>query len=339
MRKTRRLAALVAAALGVAGVAPARPAPASRPDPATGYYQTDFPPEEFRARWGAIFERIGPEAVAVAQGAPLTNGFQVPRQSNTFYYLCGIETPGATLLLDGRTRRVTLYLPARNERRERSEGKVLSADDAELVRRLTGVDDVRPLTDMGTSWPAGDAKVAIWAEHAPAEGYAQSRYELKAADTAIAADPWDGRLPRETRFVELLRLRNPAGHDPGPDPRPRRDAGREEPARDRARATRLAARRARGARGDAKHRAGRVGVPARCRRPLRLPPARGAPRRLSLDHRLGDGEHLERPLLPQRLPAARRGPRPHGLRPRLPLLRERRRPHVAGGRDLRALAA
>ncbi len=179
-----------------------------RPDPATGSYQTDFPPEELRARWSATFDRIGSEAVAVAQGAPLTNGFLVPRQSNTFYYLCGVETPGSYLLLDGRTRRVTLYLPPRNERLERSEGKVLSADDADVVRRLTGVDEVRPVTEMGTAWPAGDAKVAIYAEHAPAEGYAQSRYELQAADSAIAADPWDGRLPRATRFVELLRLRN-----------------------------------------------------------------------------------------------------------------------------------
>jgi Xaa-Pro aminopeptidase len=208
MRRSRPLAALLAVLAG-ASLATAQPTAATRPVPSTGYYQTDFPPEEFRARWSAILDRIGPEAVAVAQGAPLTNGFQVPRQSNTFYYLCGIETPGATILLDGRSRRVTLYLPPRNERLERSEGKVLSADDAELVRRLTGVDDVRPLADMGTAWPAADAKLAIWAEHAPAEGYAQSRYEMKAADTAIAADPWDGRLPRETRFLELLRLRNP----------------------------------------------------------------------------------------------------------------------------------
>jgi Xaa-Pro aminopeptidase len=207
MTLLRRPGLPLAVSFLVAAASPA--APQGRPDPAAGYYQTDFPPEEFRARWNSVFERIGSEAVAVAQGVPLTNGFQVPRQSNTFYYLCGIETPGAYLLLDGRTRRVTLYLPSRNERLERSEGKVLSADDAELVRRLSGADDVRAVADMGPAWPAGDAKVAIWAEHAPAEGHAQSRYELKAADTAIAADPWDGRLPRETRFVELLRLRNP----------------------------------------------------------------------------------------------------------------------------------
>lgn len=178
--------------------------------PALGqHYQKDFPPEEFRARWNVLFDRIGDEAVAVAQGAPLTNGFQFPRQSNTFYYLCGIETPGASILLDGRTRRVTLYLPPRNERLERAEGKVLSAEDEELVKELTGVDAVHSVNDMGTAWPVGDERVAIYAETAPAEGYAQSRHELEAANTAIAADPWDGRLPRETRFRQLLHVRNP----------------------------------------------------------------------------------------------------------------------------------
>jgi len=199
MSKTYGLGPLVAVALGCATLASAQ------------HYQADFPPEEFRARWSSVFDRIGEGAVAVAQGAPLTSGFQLPRQSNTFYYLCGVETPGAYLLLDGRTRRATLFLPARNERLERSEGKVLSAEDAELVRRLVGVDEVRPVTEMGTSWPAEDTKVDIYAETAPAEGHAQSRYELKAADAAIAGDPWDGRLPRETVFRELLRLRNPRG--------------------------------------------------------------------------------------------------------------------------------
>ena len=189
----------VALALALACAAPSR----------AQHYQTDFPPEEFRARWNAVFDRIGGGAVAVAQGAPLADGFALPRQSNTFYYLTGVESPGAALLLDGRTRRATLYLPPRNERLERNEGKVLSAEDAELARRLTGADQVASTAEMGTAWPAGDAKVDLYAETAPAEGHAQSRYELKAAATAIAADPWDGRLPRETRFVELLRLRNP----------------------------------------------------------------------------------------------------------------------------------
>jgi Xaa-Pro aminopeptidase len=174
------------------------------------HYQADFPPEEFRARWHAVFERIGHDAVAVVQGVPLSNGFQLPRQSNSFYYLSGIETPGAYLLLDGRTRKVTLLLPPRNERLERSEGKVLSAADATRVRELVGVDAVESTESMGASWPFPDgAPAPLYVETAPAEGYAQSRHELQAADAAIAADPWDGRLPRESRFAALLRARHP----------------------------------------------------------------------------------------------------------------------------------
>ncbi len=65
-------------------------------------YQSDFPPEEFRARWNMVFDRIGDHGVAIVQGAPKTTGFLVPRQTNEFYHLCGIETPHAYLILDGR---------------------------------------------------------------------------------------------------------------------------------------------------------------------------------------------------------------------------------------------
>src|SRR6266849_10398089 len=109
---------------------------------APAWYQTDFPPEEFKARWAKIFSAIGDQAVLVMQGVPLTPGYIMPRQTNEFYYLCGIETPHSYLLLDGRKRKVTLYLPPRDERLERAEGKVLSAEDADLVKRLTGVDEV-----------------------------------------------------------------------------------------------------------------------------------------------------------------------------------------------------
>ena len=121
---------------------------------AAQYYQTDFPADEFRARHAQVFAKIGDNAVAVVQGVHQTEGFTLPRQHNTFYYLFGIETPGAYLLLDGRTKKVTIYLPPRNQRLEAAEGRVLSADDVELVKRIAGVDDVAPLTAMATAgWP------------------------------------------------------------------------------------------------------------------------------------------------------------------------------------------
>ena len=186
------------------------------------YYQTDFPADEFRSRHARLFEQIGAEAVAVIQGMPQTEGYTLPRQHNTFYYLSGIETPGAYLLLDGRSKKATIYLPNRNPRLEAAEGRVLSAEDVDLVRRISGVDEVRPLQDMtGTNWPLvatgeppaaaggrGRAAALIYAEFSPAENQGQSRGELAAAETARANDPWDGTVSRQRRFVELLRVRH-----------------------------------------------------------------------------------------------------------------------------------
>ncbi|HEX7253071.1 MAG TPA: aminopeptidase P N-terminal domain-containing protein, partial [Thermoanaerobaculia bacterium] len=116
------------------------------------WYQTDFPPEEFRARWERIFAKIGDKSVALVAGAPSVGGFLFPRQFNEFYYLCGVETPGAYILLHGRSRKATLFLPPRNARLEAAEGKVLSADDKDLVQKLVGVDDVQSAEAMRGDW-------------------------------------------------------------------------------------------------------------------------------------------------------------------------------------------
>ncbi len=173
-------------------------------------YQSDFPPHEFQARWKAVFDKIGDHALAIVQGAPKANGFTVPRQTNEFYHLCGIETSHAYLILDGRDRQVTLLLPPRDARLESAEGKVISADDAEPVKRLTGVASVASTKIMTEDWMrqliASSASV-IYTPFAPAEGNAQSRDELRAANAAIARDLWDGRPAREAHFAGVLKAR------------------------------------------------------------------------------------------------------------------------------------
>ena len=108
----------------------------------TAKYQTDFPPEELDARRNRVLDAIGDDAIAIVQGATTAPGFVVFRQSNEFFYLTGLEVPQSYLLLDGRARRALLFLPHRDPRKERGEGKTLSAEDAELVQELTGVDAV-----------------------------------------------------------------------------------------------------------------------------------------------------------------------------------------------------
>jgi Xaa-Pro aminopeptidase len=167
------------------------------------YHQRDFPAEEFQRRWATVFDKIGNQAVAVLQGVPQTNGFIFPRQSNDFYYLSGIETAGSYLLLDGRTRKASLYLPPRNLRTEAAEGKVLSAEDVELAKRITGADEVLSVEAMRGDWlrTSGNAPQIIYTPFAPAESAEQSRYELMASNAAIASDYWDARISREANFV------------------------------------------------------------------------------------------------------------------------------------------
>ena len=111
-------------------------------------YQTDFEAEEFEARRAAVYVAIG-DNIAVIQGAEDVNGFFVFRQSNTYYYLSGLEAASAYMLLDGKKKQTTIYLPHRDAERERGEGRRLAVEDADLVKKITGVADVRPLEKLG----------------------------------------------------------------------------------------------------------------------------------------------------------------------------------------------
>lgn len=175
-------------------------------------FTKDFTPEEFAQRRNKIYDAIGVNALAVLQGAPSPAGYVRFRQSNEFYYLCGIEAPHAYLLLDGKARRASLYLPHRNEGRERSEGKVLSAEDANLVMQLSGIEAVHASEFLGehlARYARNPEKSTLYTTFAPAEGFAMSRDLALRAIADMAADPWDGRLSREGHFVDLLRTRFP----------------------------------------------------------------------------------------------------------------------------------
>jgi Xaa-Pro aminopeptidase len=173
-------------------------------------FTTDFPPSEFAMRRNAVYDAIGQNAIAVIQGAPSPVGYTRFRQSNEFYYLCGIEVPHAYLLLDGGARRATIFLPHRNEGRERSEGKMLSAEDADLVKRLSGLEAVVG-TDLLADFLGRYARVArgVFTPFSPAEGFAVSRDLGIRTNTDAASDPWDGRPSREGHFLSLIKARFP----------------------------------------------------------------------------------------------------------------------------------
>ncbi|MBX9928140.1 MAG: aminopeptidase P N-terminal domain-containing protein, partial [Gemmatimonadaceae bacterium] len=176
-------------------------------------YQTDFTRDEFRERRARVYQAIGPQGIAVVQGAAGVPGFSVFRQSNEFYYLSGVESAHAVLLLNGRSRTTTLFLPHADAGREANEGGVFSVDDSTLVMQLTGIERVRALDDLAAELVRGDLlrppAMTLYTPLAPAELGNDSRDELLAAEARAASNPWDGRPAREAHLVRLIRERFP----------------------------------------------------------------------------------------------------------------------------------
>ncbi|HEY0899659.1 MAG TPA: Xaa-Pro peptidase family protein [Sphingobacteriaceae bacterium] len=172
-------------------------------------FTTNFPAEEFAARRNKVYDAIGPNAIAILQGAPAPSGYVRFRQTNEFYYLSGIEVPHAYLILNGSNRSASLYLPHRHEGRERGEGKLLSADDAELVKKLSGIENVYGAELMSEHLGRMPAISQAFTPFAPAEGLATSRDLAIRAVADASSDPWDGSGSREAAFINKLRARLP----------------------------------------------------------------------------------------------------------------------------------
>ena len=168
-------------------------------------WQADFPAEEFVARRERIFDAIGGEGYALLQSAPAPRGYVAFRQTNEFFYCCGLETPQSYLLMNGSERKTTLYLARRGEA-QLGEGAPPGVEDVDLVKAMTGADGVYGLEKL--SEHLADAKL-VYTPHAPAEVRATTRYHLLLANQMAAQDPWDGQPSREQRLISLLRSRFP----------------------------------------------------------------------------------------------------------------------------------
>jgi Xaa-Pro aminopeptidase len=165
----------------------------------------DFPAEEFTTRRERVFDAIGQEAYALIQGAPAPGGYVIFRQSNEFFYFCGLETPQAYLLMDGTTRESRLYLPPRGKARLR-EGAAPGVEDVALVKAITGVQAVYGLDQLSEHLAATEL---VYTPYLTGEGRGGTRYHVRAAAAAVARDPWDGQPSRAQRLIGLLRSRFP----------------------------------------------------------------------------------------------------------------------------------
>ncbi len=167
-----------------------------------------FPVEEFAARRARVVEQIG-EAVAILQGATERPGEQPFRQNNQFFYLTGVAEPRAILMIDGRSRRTTLFVKAFDQRREqRMFGPALHPGGE--AARATGIDAVLVREEFAAvvAALARDGRTFYTPFRPEVLGEA-SASDAVAAARATREDPWDGRSSREQAFIAKLTAASP----------------------------------------------------------------------------------------------------------------------------------
>ena len=165
-----------------------------------------LPPDEFAARRAALMSRIG-DGVVVIQGATERGGEEPFRQNNQFFYLTGLVEPRAIAVIDGASKRTSVFVLPRNERRElRNYGPALVPGAATAT--LLGVDEAL----------ARDAFARVAATLAGRTIYTPFREEVLGSQssgdpTQLARnnreDPWDGRISREEAFRQKLQAAAP----------------------------------------------------------------------------------------------------------------------------------
>jgi Xaa-Pro aminopeptidase len=157
----------------------------------------------FDARRNALMDRIG-NSVAVLQGLPDSRAYEPFRQDNNFYYLTGIATPDATLLLDGSKRESVLFLPPRDRENEQWENPMLYA--SRQARDITGVDKVMELSEFGAELKKRlQRSSVVYTPFTPYETAATSRDRAMKHDSELMRNVWDGRKSRESAFRDKLK--------------------------------------------------------------------------------------------------------------------------------------
>jgi Xaa-Pro aminopeptidase len=140
----------------------------------------------------------------LVRGLPPTRDYTRFAQDKTFWYLTGIESPSASLLVDVESGATTLFLPKRSKMKEMWEGEVWDVED-EWVRELTGITELRTSDELFDVLRKETAtKKLVWISKAPWVGLSGCWDRARPHDRAITKDPLDGRKSREDALEQSL---------------------------------------------------------------------------------------------------------------------------------------
>jgi len=176
-----------------------------------------FPPGEYAARRAALMAQIG-DGVAIVLGTPGPPGEMPFRQNSQFFYLTGVAEPRARVIIDGRTRKTTVFLQPTNDRRDTSMYGPALAPGEDTAKAL-GVDLAVPDGDFTAAVAslAGERRTFYTPFAAEVLG-SQSQGDPTRFWATNKADPWDGRESREAAFLARLKVGAPQSEVKNLDP-------------------------------------------------------------------------------------------------------------------------
>lgn len=160
--------------------------------------------KEFHAERRAELRRRLEEGWILLRGLPTERDAQAFRQDKQFWYLTGIESPNAALLMDAKSGREILFLADPDARAERWDGELWDSGDA-WVKALTGFEDVRAgsklLETLDELLGEGDR---VWTSSHPELAMAGTSDYAERHDRKQEQDPLDGRPSRAAALTAKL---------------------------------------------------------------------------------------------------------------------------------------
>ncbi len=146
------------------------------------------------------------EGLVIVRGLSETRDYTRFHQDKTFWYLTGVASPDATLVMDAKSGAETLYVPKKSRGGEAWEGEKWDAEDA-WVRELTGFAEVRALDQLEKDLEQllrKKKKSKAWVSLHPAVGLAGAFDRARPHDRRIEKDALDGRTSREKALAASL---------------------------------------------------------------------------------------------------------------------------------------
>ena len=155
-------------------------------------------------RRAALFERIG-DALFVIRGQETPADYHKFYQEKNFWYLTGVSSPDAALVLDGRDDSAWLFLPEPNPTKENWDGEIWDRAD-DWVSDLTGIANVVSTTQFESKLSELCAeKPAVYVMRKPGVRLAGGTDMAMPHQRARTKDPFDGRLSREGQLEAKLK--------------------------------------------------------------------------------------------------------------------------------------